>query len=421
MNMKKLVLGMALFAAHGAVAMEMNLTDQLIRAVRDNEHEDVARLLKEGADVNGDLSAFRGWYPLVVAAGKGHEKIAELLLDSGADIDPNMKAGFCTTSSPLLFACKNGFAELAQLFLERGADPNFINGVQYTALHTAVKKGHLKIVKLLLDKGAVVDPEEDPEEEDPEIDGPTPLCVAVSINRKDIVELLIKHDADIKRGKAWLLAKAYANGNNEMINFLKKAGCIVAEIDPDALVAPSQNGNRRAVRLLLQTGISLEGKDTEYQAIPLIWATYNGHKDVCEMLLEAGADPHAQNKDGQSPLDCAYKKAQPIIIAILKRSKIELPADEDCVNQQRDYARLSEYVEIIDLFSNPISLKGMCLQKLRKLIKKGEIDVSSVPNLEEFGFEHVIVSADQAQTSQFLWEYLYSIPLKYLSFLNSSQ
>ncbi len=361
MKIKKLALGMTLLAAHGACAMEMNLTDQLIEAACDNKYEQAERLLKEGANVNGKHTNCGGVSPLRRAANLGDVKVAELFFDYGVNLlDPSTYGDNCCEvwfgSSVLQYACENGHKEMVRLLLEKGALVNFSHKPYDAPLHKAVRKSHIKIVKLLLVAGA---------------------------------------DVHVKEVQAELLAIAYTNGNLAMIEFLKEAVCMLTKIKPVDLIKPSKDGKVTAIKLYMQTGISLEGKDKKYKATPLIWAANNGHKEVCEMLLEAGADPYAQNKDGMTAFDCTYKKAKPIIIAILKRSKIELPADEDYVNQQRDYARLSEYVEIIDLFSNPISLKGMCLQMLRKLIKKGQINVSAVPNLGKFGFEHVIVSGDQ--------------------------
>ena len=422
---KKILLVLSLVATQSVIAMEENLNDQLIEAVRDNKYEQVARLLKEGVNPNGELSQLCGVFPLLcgvgvcplaVAAIKGHVKVAELLLENGADIEPSEDEDWKDlwfNSSPLQLACEKGHTDMAKLLIRRGANVNLANKVKHTPLHNAVGKGHLEIVILLLGADAAVDPKEKLrrtyhswsmglyEFSSTANSWGSPLCSAINIDRTDIVELLTKYGADVhvKDGETELLAIAYANGNSEIINLLKKAGCELTKIKPVALIKPSQDGNRRAVRLLIQTGIALEGKDIRYQATPLNWAANNGHKEVCEMLLEAGADPHAQNKDGLSPLDCAGKQVNLIIVAILKRSKIELPSLEDRVNQLKDCERLAEYFVIIDLVrysqGNPVSLKGLCLQKVRKLIKKGQINVSAVPNLEKFGFEHVIVSADQ--------------------------
>ena len=49
-------------------------------------------------------------------------------------------------------------------------------------------------------------------------------------------------------------------------------------------------------------------------ATPLHWAAWNGHGEVCKLLIEHGADPRAKDQDGESPLDGAADKATKQII-----------------------------------------------------------------------------------------------------------
>jgi ankyrin repeat protein len=93
-----------------------------------------------------------GSTPLLFAARSGDATSAALLLDAGAKVDDPAPTG----ATPLVVAAHSGHGVVAALFLERGADPNAA-GAGYTALHAAVLRGDVALVKALLARGAKVD------------------------------------------------------------------------------------------------------------------------------------------------------------------------------------------------------------------------------------------------------------------------
>jgi ankyrin repeat protein len=78
-----------------------------------------------------------------------------------------------------------------------------------------------------------------------------------------------------------------------------------------------------ATRLLLERGSDLEApaKNEEFapQARPLHSAAAAGRLDVCEVLLEAGADPNARQHGGFTPLREAEQRDDPELAALLRR------------------------------------------------------------------------------------------------------
>src|SRR5688572_1391149 len=85
------------------------------------------------------------------AARKGDAAAVKAFLDKGTDVNAKTQYG----ATALAYACDKGHVEVVKLLLERGADPDvrdsFYNA---TPMSWAAPKGFTEIVKLLLDKGS---------------------------------------------------------------------------------------------------------------------------------------------------------------------------------------------------------------------------------------------------------------------------
>lgn len=86
--------------------------------------------------------------PLHWAVRNGHESVAKLLVDHGADVDTK---GYGLT--PLIWAVRNGREGIAKMLLDHKAKVDQ-KGYGMTALHWAAREGRESLVRLLLDRGA---------------------------------------------------------------------------------------------------------------------------------------------------------------------------------------------------------------------------------------------------------------------------
>ncbi|KAM5357706.1 hypothetical protein ACJZ2D_015991 [Fusarium nematophilum] len=112
-------------------------------------HEAVARLLLEaGADKEAKDDDDRT--PLHWAAENRHEAVARLLLEKGANKEPKNNNG----QTPLHLAAVCGHEAITQLLLEAGADKEAKDDSNQTPLHWAAKGGHEAIARLLVEAGA---------------------------------------------------------------------------------------------------------------------------------------------------------------------------------------------------------------------------------------------------------------------------
>ncbi|UKZ78861.1 hypothetical protein TrVFT333_006607 [Trichoderma virens FT-333] len=103
------------------------------------------------------------------------------------------------------WAVEDGHAEIIELLLEGGTNATVANEGGWMPLHAAASKGHVDVVRLLLDMGKVdVDSKND--------DGRTALRLAVERDHEDIVQLLLK------RGVLMFQCRQTFQGHNSSIN-----------------------------------------------------------------------------------------------------------------------------------------------------------------------------------------------------------
>jgi ankyrin repeat protein len=97
-------------------------------------------------DTSGIVEIQQGGYtPMLFAAQKGDVESARLLMSNGADVNDAAPSG----TSALVVAVHSGNAPVAAFLLDHGANPDDA-GAGYTALHAAILKRDLPLVKALV-------------------------------------------------------------------------------------------------------------------------------------------------------------------------------------------------------------------------------------------------------------------------------
>ena len=161
----------ALLAAGAQVNAKESINDQtaLMWAASQQHPRVVQALVELGADIHarsrtypqnvetgnrgggGDISSVLrgGSTPLLFAARVGDVESAKILLAAGAEVNDALPDG----ASALVVAAHSGHGEFGALLLEKGADPNAA-AVGYTALHAAIDRSDVGLVKALLAHGA---------------------------------------------------------------------------------------------------------------------------------------------------------------------------------------------------------------------------------------------------------------------------
>ena len=108
--------------------------------------------------------------------------------------------------APLHVAARHGHTKIAEFLLNKGANVNITNWHEQTPLHVAARYGHTNIVQVLL--GAAADPnwpmvnqwETNDDQSSTMVSQETPLHVAVQYGHIDIVRLLQVESEGTKGG-----------------------------------------------------------------------------------------------------------------------------------------------------------------------------------------------------------------------------
>ncbi len=157
--------------------------DDFFVAVKRNDGRSVSALLERGFDPN--TRDPKGQVALILALQGENLAVAEALIAR-----PETQVGLVNPAgeSALMMAALKGQLDWTQRLLARGAP---VNQAGWTPLHYAATGPEPRIVRLLLERGAVVDAESP--------NRTTPLMMAARYGKEDSVMLLLAAGADRAR------------------------------------------------------------------------------------------------------------------------------------------------------------------------------------------------------------------------------
>ncbi|GAB4816223.1 hypothetical protein N2152v2_003269 [Parachlorella kessleri] len=197
--------------------------------------------------------------------------------------------------------------------------------VKARPLHRAAQRGLATFVSSLLVTGNA-----DPNATDSR--GCTPLHWAAQAGQAACITQLVAARADPNAANAQLatpLHTAAEHGHAAAIDALVAAGAAVEARDCTGrtpLWAAAHSGHLPAVCALLSAGAAVQARDSEHHWSVLHAAVSQGHAEVAEQLLAAGADPEALS------CCCLYQPSSPCLATSSmegsERSVVHLPAAE---------------------------------------------------------------------------------------------
>ncbi|XP_046562244.1 ankyrin repeat domain-containing protein 50-like [Haliotis rubra] len=237
--------------------------------------------------------------PLMVAAEHGHKEVVELLVTHGADLSLSVKGRddilhiACNRGqfdvvkyllslnsvdinsrgykkrTPVMAAAEHGHKEVVELLVTHGADLSLSVKGRDDILHIACKSGQFDVVKYLLSLNSV-------DINRRGYNKRTPVMTAGERGKKKIVELLVKHGADLSH-------RAPLGGN--ILNLACRGGKI--EVVKYVLSLNTVDINTRGIK----------------KRTPVMIAAAHGHKEVVELLVKNEADLSLRDSNGKNVIE----------------------------------------------------------------------------------------------------------------------
>lgn len=199
---------------HVSCLSNEELNHRLLKAISEDNQEQVGLFLKLGADPNARRHK-DAYSALMEAAGNGDLEIVKLLVEAGADVNFEDNSLHC---SPVDLAASNGNAHVIEYLVEQGAELDAKRGsdcLVYAAaadslesvkvllrfgcpasensLQAAIIHNNVPMARVLMENGAPIN-------EVSSVYGVTPLMKAVLMNREadtlEMVTLLLHYGAD---------------------------------------------------------------------------------------------------------------------------------------------------------------------------------------------------------------------------------
>jgi len=217
-------------------------------------------------------------------------------------------------------AAEKGDLEDVKNHLRRGTAVNAKDYYGLTPLFYAVKRDQIKVANFLIKKGAEVNAEVSQWGE-----RVTPLETASANGFKDMVELLIRKGADIKKygtNAVDLAIKGFEmfKGHKEdfppemltKVDFFGTAKLLIKKGTKPGdytLHFAVKEGEVEIVKLLIDGGANVNAKG-ERGYTPLHMVVYEGKLEIAKFLIEKGADINAKDNYGYTPLKHAIGISQ---------------------------------------------------------------------------------------------------------------
>lgn len=297
---------------------ESGSEDELMEACKQNRIEDVERLIEE-EHVDPNFVSKIGLTPLMFAAVNGNLLTAAYLVNA-AHVDVN-KLNPYTKQSALMLASSKGHIPMVKLLVEHRALVDLRGRKDDTSLTLAIVNQHSEIAMYLLDKGAGVN------QQDAEgfnalmsaIRGKLPAVALKMLTRKPPSGFVAVKGGDAQfedinviaadsvRGWTPLIGASYYGFDEVVQELLKRNEVKVDAAEKTgytALMMAAREGYPSTLRLLLNAGADVDRKEKTGLSALMIGAQ-TGFPLVCQLLVAYKANPDLKDNKGLTALDLA--------------------------------------------------------------------------------------------------------------------
>jgi len=342
--------------AETAIEQEEKPSMYLVEAALAGDLEEVKRLIAEGADVNATSPEIPEvkFTPIMAAANRGHAQVAQVLLENGAEVNATDFQGWtalyytfwifpgedneenhrervqlvkaliasgadvnkqCQGISPLINAISTGTPRLGSIeaLLDAGADIHFKDNRGLTPLYWAAFEGDRDVLDLILERGDYSD------------------TIHLAACREDLtrVQTFLEEGMDVNTKDEFGCTPLHWAGladSPEVAEFLISRGADVNAKDARNFTPLMGARGLPVIELLISKGADISAQEGLQGSTKLHDACSSGDIAVATFLLDKGADIHARNRMGATPLWVAAVYDQKEIVELLLEREANINA-----------------------------------------------------------------------------------------------
>jgi uncharacterized protein len=297
--------------ANVKAATRVGAITPLFMAAKNGDAAMIGLLLKAGADA--DATDERGTTALMTAASSGSADAVRALIEHGADVNARESAHGQTA---LMFAAALNRSAAIQVLLAAHADP----GVTTRTVKLPKPASRFEDGKLVPEgKEATAKEAKPAPASDPAADKAALDTLAASMGLKsavyqtgakpgedDLRQMVAKLTAKVDELEKRLPneKKGAEDSNGSMFGIIRERG--TSDMGGmTALLFAARDGQKDAVRALLEGGADINQVSASEKTSPLVMAAMNGHFDLAKFLIDWGADPNLSNEQGLTALYAA--------------------------------------------------------------------------------------------------------------------
>ena len=166
--------------------------------------------------------------------------------------------------------------------------------------------------------------------------------------------------------------------NNQLNNQKINPEDLLFKIAKKDINVPTNLSLHLVLDSLIEKGADVHAKDNNGWT-PLHWASYRGNLKMAQLLIEKGADVHAKENKGWTPLHCASSKGHLEIAQLLLEKGADMHAKENKGWTPLHLAAVNGYIEIVQVLlekeADVNATDAYRLKPLFRALKKGYLEI----------------------------------------------
>lgn len=260
-------------------------------------HDITATQILAPAAINIDTPNRHGLNALHFALQDDQIEIAKILLANKA----NPETRDLSNNTPLNQVILKQNLPLAVTLLDAHANPNIPNGKQERPLNRVIEQNMDNWVPLLLKYGAAPDA--------PDVLGRTPIFQAVKSGKAEVTEALLTAGANpnqlVNAAAETLLNFAISKGYISLVELLIKHGADIHQPNragENAILMAAKTGNVQMMDILLRAGADIKSVNPQNGKTALHLAARSGVLEAVNYLIDKGANINARDKEGNNAI-----------------------------------------------------------------------------------------------------------------------